>query len=103
MRLLPLTQTCCLVSLLSALALAGAADAASAAPSVSKMTLINADTDKPITGYTTLTSGMTLDLAKLPTTHLNIAAITSPSTVGSVAFYLDGKKVRTQNSEIGRA
>jgi len=109
MRLLPLTHTRCLVSVLSALAVTGMTAEAAAAKtkhpraraaataSVSSLQLINADTDKPMTGYTALQSGITLDLAKLPTVNLNVAAIVS-GKVGSVVFYFDGKKVRTQNS-----
>jgi len=57
------------------------------APEVSALTLINADTDQPIM---TLTDGMTLTLADLPTRNLNVRAVTSPSTIGSVRFGLDG-------------
>jgi CubicO group peptidase (beta-lactamase class C family) len=56
-------------------------------PSVTALTLMNADTDQPIQR---LTAGMTLTLANLPTRRLNIRAETSPTTVGSVRFGLDG-------------
>jgi hypothetical protein len=49
--------------------------------------LINADTDQPIL---TMSDGMTLTLASLPTRRLNVRAETSPSSVGSVRFALDG-------------
>jgi hypothetical protein len=58
---------------------------------VSKLTLINADTDQPISGFDPLVSGATLNLGTLPTRNLNIAATTSPGTVGSVLFTLDGQ------------
>jgi hypothetical protein len=48
--------------------------------------LINADTDQPIL---TLTNGTTITLASLPTRNLNVRAVTSPSTIGSVRFGLD--------------
>jgi hypothetical protein len=53
---------------------------------VSSLILINADTDQPIL---TMTDGMTINLATLPTRNLNIQALTSPSAVGSVRFALD--------------
>jgi CubicO group peptidase (beta-lactamase class C family) len=55
---------------------------------VTGLTLINADTDQPIGP---LTDGMTLDLAALPTTRLNVRAETAPTPVGSVRFRLDKK------------
>ncbi len=58
---------------------------------VSSLTLINADTNKPIPGYDPVRSGATLDLATLSTRNLSIRANTDPSTVGSVRFGLDGK------------
>jgi parallel beta-helix repeat protein len=54
------------------------------------LTLINADTDQPITGFAPLQNGATLDLATLPTRNLNIRADTNPGTVGSVKFGYDG-------------
>jgi glucose/arabinose dehydrogenase len=58
--------------------------------SVTSFTLINADTDQPIAGYDPIASGATLNLATLPSRNLNIRANTSPATVGSVRFALDG-------------
>ena len=60
---------------------------------VSSFTLINSDTGQPIE---TLINGATLNLAAVPTTHLNIRANTSPPTVGSVVFVLSGQQTRTQ-------
>lgn len=54
---------------------------------VTRLTLMNADTDQPIQ---TLTSGSTITLANLPTRRLNIRADTDPALVGSVRFALDG-------------
>ncbi len=59
-------------------------------PSVASLSLMNADTNQPISGYDPLSNGATLDLTTLPTSHLNIRANTSPATVGSVRFALDG-------------
>jgi hypothetical protein len=55
-------------------------------PSVTTLSLINADTDQPIL---TITGGVSINLADLPTRNLNIQALTSPSLVGSVRFALD--------------
>ena len=56
---------------------------------VSSLVLVNANTDLDIL---TLTPGMVLDLAALPTPNLNIRANTSPATVGSVQFDLVGRQ-----------
>ncbi|HYF62965.1 MAG TPA: VCBS repeat-containing protein [Herpetosiphonaceae bacterium] len=64
---------------------------------VSKLTLINADTDQPISGFTVLNSGNVLNLGTLPTRNLNILATTSPELVGSVRFTLDGAVVATES------
>ncbi len=58
---------------------------------VTSLSLINADTNKPISGYDPLPNGAKLDLASLPTRNLNIRVNTDPATVGSVRFGLDGK------------
>jgi hypothetical protein len=58
---------------------------------VVSFTLINAATDQPIAGFDPLNNGATLNLATLPTRKLNIRANTSPATVGSVRFGLNGK------------
>jgi hypothetical protein len=54
---------------------------------VTSFTLINATTDRDIR---TINNGDTIDLAQLGTTRINIRANTSPATVGSVVFRLDG-------------
>jgi hypothetical protein len=58
--------------------------------SVASFTLINADTDQPIAGFDPIASGANINLATLPTRQLNIRANTTPATVGSVRFGLDG-------------
>lgn len=76
-----------------------AAVQAAASQAVASLTLINADTDQPIAGYTALASGTVLDLAALPTRNLNVRANTSPATVGSVRFALDANtNYRTENT-----
>src|SRR4051794_14486043 len=57
---------------------------------VTRLTLINADTDKPIVGYDPIPAGAVLNLATLPTKRLNIKA-TVDSTAKSVRFGLDAK------------
>ena len=70
-----------------------------ASQAVESFTLINADTDQPIATFNPLDNGATLNLATLPTRNLNIRANTSPATVGSVRFGLNGKSnYRTDNS-----
>jgi hypothetical protein len=71
---------------------------APAGQAVVSFTLINANTDQPIATFNPLNSGVTLNLATLPTRNLNIRANTSPATVGSVRFGLDGRSsYRTEN------
>jgi hypothetical protein len=64
-----------------------AAPPPSGSQKVMALRLINADTDQPIL---TMSDGMTLTLGSLPTRRLNVRAETSPSSVGSVRFALDG-------------
>jgi hypothetical protein len=66
-----------------------------AGPAVTSFTLINGDTDLPL-GL--LTHGQTINLANLPTQHLNVRADTS-GTIGSVRFGLDAQaNFRTENT-----
>ncbi len=53
------------------------------------LTLINADTSLPITGYDPLRDGSVLSFADLPTTNLNLRANPTPFLVGSVKFGYD--------------
>jgi glucose/arabinose dehydrogenase len=57
---------------------------------ITSFSLINADTDQVIATFDPLTDGATLNLATLPTTHLNVRANTNPATIGSVRFAYDG-------------
>ena len=66
---------------------------------LSQFTLINADTDKPISGFDSLVDGATLNRQSLPTQNLNISATTTPAEVGSVRFDLDGRtNFHTENA-----
>lgn len=64
---------------------------------VTRLVLINADTDQPIPGYTQLTDGMTISLSALPTRNLNVQAITNPPAVGCVKFDVIGGSNLTEN------
>ncbi len=62
-------------------------------PSITGVTLINADSNQPVPGYDPIPPAATLDLSKLPP-RLNLRANTS-GQVGSVRFGLDGQTNRT--------
>jgi CubicO group peptidase (beta-lactamase class C family) len=63
---------------------------------VVSLTLMDADSDQPLL---TMTAGMTITMADLPTRNLNVRAETSPSLVGSVRFALDGNSTyRTETA-----
>jgi uncharacterized repeat protein (TIGR02543 family) len=64
---------------------------------VSSFTLVNADTDLDLQ---TLSTGVVLNLATLPTANLTVRANTSPATVGSVVFVLSGTQARTQTESL---
>lgn len=57
---------------------------------VNNLTLINADTNQPISGYTSFNSSQTITLASLPTRNLSIRA-NAASGVRSVRMVLDGR------------
>ncbi len=69
--------------------------AGGSAPSSLTLTLINADTNKPIAGFDPIPSGAILDLKALPTRNLNIRA--NAAGAESVRFELDGN-VRVESS-----
>ena len=60
--------------------------------------LINADTNQPIKGFEKLSNNATVDLAKLPTRNLNVRANVSTDEARSVAFSLNGRRVRVENA-----
>jgi hypothetical protein len=68
--------------------------------SVTSFSLINADTGQVVPGYETIFNASTLNLAKLPTTHLNIRANTSPAQVGSVKFSLSGAETTSVTESV---
>jgi hypothetical protein len=63
---------------------------AQTAPSVQSFTLMNADTQQPVTGFNPVATGATVNLALLPTRNLNIRVNTNPVVVGSVRFAFAG-------------
>ncbi len=66
-------------------------------PTISKLILINADTDQPISGFNPFLSGASVNSATLGTNRFSVQALTSPTTVGSVEFILNGVRYRTEN------
>ena len=75
----------------------GVPELEASANTVSSLTLINADTDRPVNGFDPIPNGATLDLNKLPTRNLNVRA--NAGGAGSVRFALDGNKnYRTENN-----
>lgn len=64
------------------------------APKVVSLTLVNADTDQDIK---TIANGEVIDYAAIGNKNITIRANTSPATLGSVVFNLNGKAVRTEN------
>ncbi len=66
----------------------------SEAQSISSFTLMNATTDLEISP---LADGDVINLAELNGNSLNVRANTSPATVGSVVFKLQGATFRTEN------
>ncbi|UYZ63895.1 right-handed parallel beta-helix repeat-containing protein [Hymenobacter weizhouensis] len=67
------------------------------AQTIASLTLLNADTDQPISGLI-FVDGTVLNLATLPSRNLSIRVNTNPGTVGSVRFTLDGTVLRTENA-----
>ncbi len=59
-------------------------------PTVVSLTLYNADTNSPISGFNPMPTNAEINLTELPTQNLNIVASTSPAIVGSVRFSYDG-------------
>ena len=68
-----------------------------AAADVVSYTLVNADTG---TDLLTMTSGIVLNLATLPTRNLNIRANTNPAITGSVVFTLSGTQTRIATENV---
>ena len=69
--------------------------AGGSAPSALTLSLINTDTNKPISGFDPIPNGAVLDLKALPTRNLNIRA--NAAGAESVRFELDGN-VRIESS-----
>lgn len=68
---------------------------AASAQSVVELLLIDADSDAVLD---TLVDGQTVVVADYATSEFNIQAITQPTTVGSVQFFVGGDLERTENS-----
>uniref|UniRef100_UPI001CF1F45D lamin tail domain-containing protein n=1 Tax=Hymenobacter terricola TaxID=2819236 RepID=UPI001CF1F45D len=72
-------------------------NAPAAGPQVVSFALINADTGQPIR---TLAANDVVNLATLPTQHLNVRANTSPAAVGSVVLALSGAQGQNQTESV---
>ncbi len=67
-------------------------------PAVVSFTLIDAAADEPIADFDPLVDGAIVNFADLATNQISIRANTSPSSVGSVRFALDGNQnLQTEN------
>ncbi|MDQ3458270.1 MAG: hypothetical protein M3498_03040 [Deinococcota bacterium] len=72
---------------------------ASAPPAVVSFSLVDADTDEPITGFDPIREGATLDLSQVTARNLNIRINTDPPGAGSVVLSVVGDSHnRVQNS-----
>ncbi len=68
------------------------------AQEVISFTLINAETNLPISAYDPIPEGAEINLHDLPTKNLNVRANTNPGEVGSVMFsYADQDNFKTEN------
>lgn len=63
---------------------------------VTGLTLIDADTDRPVAGFTDLRDGTVLDLSKLPK-HLTVRANAPEGFDGSIKFKINGKTAQVEN------
>jgi hypothetical protein len=81
--------------------LAPTTNSSATAPAPSTMmsfTLINAETNQPITGFDPLPDGATLDLTQLPSQRLNIRANITTDGIGSVQFVFNDTVIHTENT-----
>ncbi len=62
---------------------------AASGPTVTGFTLINADTDKPVSGFDPIPEGALIELAKIGTRNIDFRANTAPSRVPGVKLTLD--------------
>jgi hypothetical protein len=71
------------------------------AQSVNSLTLIDATSDQPVTGFDPIPSGATIDTTLLGNANFNIRAnTTAGSGIGSVVFVLSGATTRNQNENV---
>jgi hypothetical protein len=88
------TETAIVLAPTATLAAAGPTSSPTAdagqAGMVTSLTLIDADSDRPITGFGSIPEGAIIDLGALPTANLNIIANVGGGVVESVRFELDG-------------
>jgi hypothetical protein len=72
--------------------------APAAPPVIARLALVNADTDQSIVGYDPLQPNTSINLAMLPSRNISIRAYTTPDTVGSVLFTVNGVQQPIENS-----
>lgn len=72
-----------------------------AASPLESITLINADTDKPIPGYESLSQDTTIRLSQLPTRRINFE-FRAPPDIKSLTFTIPGCSLRKDGVEKGR-
>lgn len=65
---------------------------------IESLTLLDAESNQPVSGYNSLRDGTSINLASLPSRTINFRANTNPSQIGSVKFYLNGVLHRLENS-----
>lgn len=75
----------------------GAHEYVSSVPSVVGFTLINAISNVPISGFTTMNNGDVIKLTNTVTKNLAIKVNTDAEVVGSVVIKLNGKQVKLEN------
>lgn len=69
------------------------------APVVTKLVLVNTDTDQPIPGYDPLPANSSINLADPAIgRNISIRAFTEPATAGSVRFTVDGITMPVENT-----
>ncbi|HEX6240609.1 MAG TPA: hypothetical protein VFZ61_06945, partial [Polyangiales bacterium] len=66
--------------------------------SISRLVLLNTSTQQPVPGYDPFPNNASLNLSQLGAGPFAIRAYTSPATVGSVRFNLDGSVIATESA-----
>ena len=67
---------------------------------VTHFSLFNADTNLLVPAYEKIVSNMNIALDVVGSSMISLLALTTPDVVGSVAFYIDGVLVQTENAPV---